>query len=79
MSSRAWSEHPAWLSEQPESSSWSKPSSSGGALGADPVLKKLVEIQRENDWKIDDQVFHAWIRELEKTMAAKKQRDQTVE
>jgi len=33
---------------------------------SDPVLKKLVEIQQENDWKMDDQVFRAWIRELEK-------------
>jgi Skp family chaperone for outer membrane proteins len=45
----------------------------------DPVLKKLVEIQKENDWKMDDQVFQAWIRELEKTTAAQKQEDQSVD
>jgi Skp family chaperone for outer membrane proteins len=45
----------------------------------DPVLKKLVEIQKENDWKMDDRVFQAWVRELEKTTAAQKEEAQTVE
>jgi hypothetical protein len=37
----------------------------------DPVLKKLVEILEENDWKMDDRVIEAWIRELERTTGAK--------
>jgi Skp family chaperone for outer membrane proteins len=31
-----------------------------------PILKKLVEIQKASDWKMDDSVFQAWVRELEK-------------